>query len=85
MHCFLKTSSKLLCDLFRSFFWPPLECCHKGGYFFWITCDIDFHISPLTSLYLFIELISVSSILVYIGIFDMSTQIFLFPIFVFPI
>lgn len=51
MHCFLKTSSKLLCDLFRSFFWPPLECCYKGGYFFWITCDIDFHISPLTSLY----------------------------------
>ena len=50
MHCFLKTSSKLLCDLFRSFFWPPLECCYKGGYFFWITCDIDFHISPLTSL-----------------------------------
>lgn len=51
MHCFLKTSSKLLCDLFRSFFWPPLECCYKGGYFFWITCDIDFHISPLTSSY----------------------------------
>ena len=44
MHCFLKTSSKLLCDLFRSFFWPPLECCYKGGYFFWITCDIDFHL-----------------------------------------